>query len=72
MADCKEHLIIWDYKNVVLEEDTLHVFGNCDRCQREFMETWREPKYSIRDIKNGEIQEEWQNYEMLGTELMSP
>lgn len=67
MKLCEEHVIVWDYKNMSIDGEVLHVYGSCDRCGRSFQETWGNPKYSVMEDQGLE----WQDYELLGTEIFT-
>ena len=72
---CEKHLIEWNWKDsMVIDDDGQSVTfdGHCDRCGREFQVTFHEPRYSIMDIDSkGELTSEWENYEMIGTEVFA-
>ena len=61
---CQKHVILFDYHKPEFEEDSIRFYGKCTECLREFCETYRDPKYSVME------KDEWENYEMLGTERL--
>lgn len=64
--DCKKHSITWDYGGIDVdtEADCVRFEGKCSKCTRRFMKTYVDARYSVMELNSNE----WQNYELLGTE----
>ena len=59
-----------DYEIPDEDGEYLTINGMCDRCGRGFQKTYQNPKYSVLDIdENGELANEWKDYELMGTEM---